>query len=67
MRPKSITVKEPSETMKLVEYVNQHGLTPAAKKYGTSASSLSRWLKVQGYQMIRQYRKLEAQNVKETV
>lgn len=61
MRPKSIQIVEPTETMKLVEYVNRNGLQTTAKVYGTSASSLSRWLKVQGYEMIRQYRKKAVQ------
>jgi len=58
MRPKSITVTEPTETMKLVEFVNQNGLKSAAEKYGCDPSTLSRWLRVQGYELIRQYRKV---------
>lgn len=59
MRPKSITVSEPTETMKLIEYVNRNGLKNAAKVYGTSAASLSRWIRVQGYKLVREYRKNE--------
>lgn len=58
MRPRSIQIVEPTETMKLVEYVNQHGLQAAAEKYGCDKSTLSRWLKVQGYKLIRQYRRM---------
>lgn len=57
MRPKSITVTEPTETVKLIEYANQHGLKKAAKKYGTNPASLSRWIRTQGYKMVREYRK----------
>lgn len=59
MRPKSITVSEPTETMKLIEYVNRNGLTAAAKVYGTNPASLSRWIRKQGYQMVREYRKAQ--------
>lgn len=57
MRPKSITIVEQSETEKLVEIVNQLGLKQAAEKYGTNASSLSRWLRTQGFQVVREYRR----------
>lgn len=57
MRPPKITVTEPTETMKLVEYVNQHGLKKAARKYGTSPGRLSIWIRGQGFQMVREYRK----------
>lgn len=49
MRPKSITISGQSETEKLVDYVNQLGLKRTAEKYGTNASSLSRWLRTQGF------------------
>lgn len=55
MRPKTITVTGSSETEKLIDYVNQLGLKRAAEKYGTNASSLSRWLRSQGYQLRRTY------------
>lgn len=57
MRPKSIVISEPTETMKLIEYVNENGLRNAAKVYGTSPTTLSRWLRVQGYKLVRQWRK----------
>lgn len=56
MKPK-IVITEPTETMKLIEYANQHGLKKAAKKYGTSPGRLSIWIRNQGYQMVREYRK----------
>lgn len=56
MRPK-IVITEPTETMRLIEYANQHGLKKAAEKYGTSAGRLSIWIRGQGYQMVREYRK----------
>lgn len=56
MKPK-IVITEPTETMKLINYVNQHGLKKAAKKYGTSPGRLSIWIRKQGYQMVREYRK----------
>lgn len=61
MRQK-ITITEPMETMKLIDYVNRHGLKKAAEKYGTSAGRLSIWIRRQGYQMVREYRRLEAQS-----
>lgn len=57
MSAKKIVLTEPTETMKLVDYVNRHGLKLAAVHYGCDASTLSRWLKVQGYELIRQYRR----------
>lgn len=56
MRPK-IVITEPTETMKLIEYANQHGLKKAAKKYGTSPGRLSIWIRKQGYEMVREYRR----------
>lgn len=57
MSARKITVSEPSETEKLIDYVNQHGLKAAAVKYGAHPSTLSRWIRVQGYEMVRQYRR----------
>jgi hypothetical protein len=62
MRPKKITVTEPIETMKLVEYANRHGLKKAAKKYGTSPGRLSIWIRGQGFEMVREYRKKVVQS-----
>lgn len=59
MRPTTIPILEPTETMKLIEYTNRHGLKKAAKKYGTNTASLSRWIRSQGYKMVREYRKSE--------
>lgn len=61
MRPKKIKVTEPTETMKLIDYVNQNGLKKAAQEYGTSAGRLSIWIRTQGYKMVREYRKTEVQ------
>lgn len=57
MRPRKIKITEPTETMKLIDYVNQHGLEAAAEKYGTSKGRLSVWIREQGYAMVREYRK----------
>lgn len=57
MSAKKIVLSHPTETEKLIDYVNQHGLQAAAEKYGCDKSTLSRWLKVQGYKLVRQYRK----------
>lgn len=62
MRPKSITMTEVTETEKLIAFANRHGLRKAAKKYGTSPASLSRWIRTQGFQMVREYRRIEAQS-----
>lgn len=56
MRPRTITVTEPTEVLKLIEYVNKVGLSTAAKVYGTNPASLSRWIRTQGYEMVREYR-----------
>lgn len=61
MRQKKITVTEPTETMKLIEYANQHGLKKAAKKYGTSPGRLSIWIRSQGFEMVREYRRKAVQ------
>lgn len=60
MAHEKIKITEPTETMKLIEYANQHGLKKAAKKYGTSPGRLSIWIRKQGYQMVREYRKKAA-------
>jgi hypothetical protein len=57
MRPPKITVTTPTETMKLIEYANQHGLKKAAERYGTSPGRLSIWIRSQGYEMVREYRR----------
>lgn len=57
MRPPKIVITEPTETMKLIEYANQHGLKKAAEKYGTSPGRLSIWIRGQGFEMVREYRK----------
>lgn len=57
MRPKRIVITEVTETEKLIDYVNRHGLKAAAEKYGASSTTLGRWLRVQGYELIRQWRK----------
>ena len=62
MRPPKIKITEPTETMQLIEYVNQHGLEKAAEKYGTSKGRLSIWIRNQGFQMVREYRKKQVQN-----
>lgn len=61
MRQKKITVTEPTETIKLIEYANQHGLKKAAQKYGTSPGRLSIWIRSQGFEMVREYRRKDAQ------
>lgn len=48
-----------SPTEKIVETVNTHGLQKAARRYGTSASTLSRWLKTQNYKRRSVYVKAE--------
>lgn len=48
-----IVVQSPTE--EVVEKVNQIGLTKASKKFKTSPSSLSRWLRAQGYVSKYQY------------
>lgn len=55
MSARTLNVSGQLETEKLIEYVNQLGLKRAAEKYGTNASSLSRWLRSQGYQLRRTY------------
>jgi uncharacterized protein YjcR len=57
MSAKKIVLSEPTETQKLIEYTNQHGLKKAADKYGCDKSTLSRWIRTQGYAMVREYRK----------
>lgn len=48
-----------SPTEAVVEKVNQLGLAKAARKYGTSPSTLSRWLKAQQYKRRSIYMKVE--------
>lgn len=62
MRQSKLAVKEPTETMKLIDYVNQHGLRKAAEKYGTSPGRLSIWIRNQGFEMVREYRRKVAQS-----
>lgn len=57
MPARKIEVTEQSETEKLIAYANQHGLKKAAKKYDCDASTLSRWIRSQGFEMVREYRK----------
>lgn len=59
MSPPKIKITEPTETMKLIEYANQHGLKKAAQKYGTSPGRLSIWIRGQGFKMVREYRKTQ--------
>lgn len=59
MRPSKIVVTEPTETMRLIDYTNRHGLKKAAEKYGTSPGRLSIWIRKQGYKLVREYRKTE--------
>lgn len=63
MRPKSIKITELSETEKLVETVNRDGLKTAAKEFNCDPTTLSRWIRVQGYELIRQYRKVKQEEV----
>jgi len=42
-------------TERIVQLVNALGLTPAACELGTSAATLSRWLKAQNYKLKRVY------------
>jgi len=44
-----------SPTEKVVELVNDIGLQRAARKFNTSPSTLSRWLKVQKFKLKRIY------------
>lgn len=48
-----------SPTEAVVEKVNQLGLSKAARKYGTSPSTLSRWLAKQEYKRRSVYVKVE--------
>jgi len=64
VNPSKITITEPTETMKLIDYVNRHGLKKAAEKYGTSPGRLSIWIRGQGFQMVREYRKVQAEVAK---
>lgn len=48
-----------SPTEKVVETVNTEGLRKAARRYGTSPSTLSRWLKAQNYKRRSIYLKVE--------
>ena len=55
MSKRTLNVQGQSETEKLVETVNRLGLKKAAEQYGTTASSLSRWIRTRGYQLRRVY------------
>lgn len=44
-----------SPTDKVVEVVNDLGLKRAARKFNTSPSTLSRWLKAQNFKLKRIY------------
>lgn len=55
-----IDVQSPTE--EVVVKVNQLGLTKAARKFKTSPSSLSRWLRAQGYRAKSQYVKENQSN-----
>lgn len=57
MRPKKIVLTEQTETEKLIAFTNQHGLKKAAEQYGCDKSTLSRWIRTQGFEMVREYRK----------
>lgn len=63
MSAKKLILGQRSETEKLVEVVNRDGLKTAAEKYGCHPSTLSRWIRVQGYELIRQYRKVKQEEV----
>ena len=49
----NLDIKSPTE--EVVEKVNELGLTKAARQFKTSPSSLSRWLRAQGYFSKPQY------------
>lgn len=55
MSKRTLNVSGLSETEKLIAFVNQNGLKEAAVKYGTNTSSLSRWIRSQGYSLRRVY------------
>lgn len=56
MSQKSLTL---TPTEAVVEKVNTLGLAKAAKKFDTSPSTLSRWLKAQNYKRRSVYVKVE--------
>lgn len=49
MRPKKIVLTELAAVEKLIEQVNRDGLQATAEAYDTSAATLSRWLKKEGF------------------
>lgn len=51
MRQKSIQLSEGIEVQKLIDLVNASGLKTAARAYDTSAPTLSRWLRQNGFQV----------------
>lgn len=59
MSAKKIVHETRTETEKLVERINTHGIQKVAKQYDTHPSTLSRWLRSQGFRLVRQYVKQE--------
>lgn len=55
MSAKKIVIIDRVEREKLIDLVNRVGLEAAAKQYDTHASTLSRWIRAQGYSLRRTY------------
>lgn len=67
MSAKKIVIREPMEVYNLVARVNRDGLEATAERLGCHASTLSRWLEVQGYVMIRRWEDAKSLELKKQV
>lgn len=53
MSAKKIVITEPMQVYNIVARVNRNGLEATARQLDCHPATLSRWLDVQGYEMIR--------------
>jgi len=67
MSAKKIVIREPMEVYNLVARVNRDGLEATAERLGCHPSTLSRWLDVQGYEMIRRWENRQTLELKKEV
>lgn len=67
MRPKKIVITEPMQVYNLVARVNRDGIEATAAALDCNPTVLTRWLKVQGYVMVRKWEQKKALEQKKAV
>lgn len=67
MRPKKIVITEPMQVYNLVARVNRDGIKAVAAQLECHPTVLTRWLKVQGYEMIQRWEDSQALKQKKQV